>query len=89
MGLWSGIIRLGTGALLFLGGYSYCRYVSQDSRYTIEREKERPYIVDKERRERLPIEEQLFQVGSLEHRVNGILHDPRLPKVLEEANYGK
>ncbi len=89
MGLWSGIIRLGSGALLFFAGYSYCRYVSTDSRYTIERERGEPYVVDSVRKERLPIHEESFQIGSLEYRVRGLLHDPQLNKTLQEVEHGR
>ena len=81
--------NIGLKMLVFVAGYSFCRYVSRDSQYEVERYHNMPYLVDTVKNERLEINEETFQVGSLEHRVRGVLDDPMLPQVLEDVKYGR
>ena len=81
--------NIGLKMLVFVAGYSFCRYVSRDDQYEIERHHGTPYLVDTTKDQRLPIDVETFQVGSLEYRVRGVLDDPQLPTTLEDIRYDK
>ncbi len=87
MGVIKGSFSIGKYLLVFgLGifvGYSYRKFIEADDRYDVTRISRVPYLVDKVSKERLVILEDEFQVGSLEHRVEGILRDPNLVKSIE------
>lgn len=87
MGALKGLLRLNIGLVLFLGGYSFCRYINNDRRYSLARINEQPYLIDKLRHERLQIDEEKLQVGSLEYRLLGILQEKSLPQALESLKY--
>ena len=74
--------KAGLGFLLFVAGYSFCRYVNSDDRYSIIRRDGEPYLYDRQHERGLPIIEKEFQIGSLEYRLEGILRDRRLALVL-------
>ncbi len=84
MGLIKGAVRLGIGALLFVGGYMFNSYVHGDERYSVQRVDDVPYLMDKRTERRLRIYEGSMQVGSLEHRLEGVLQDPRMTVALEQ-----
>lgn len=88
MGIGRALVKLHVGALLFLAGYSFCNYLHKDKRYTLIRHDEVPYLLDKTRRERLPINEETFQVGSLEYRLAGVLVDEETRAMLKKWKYG-
>ncbi len=81
--------RLGLGALLFVAGYSFCRYVNSDERYSLLRRKGDPYLYDGSQDQDLRIYEKEFQVGSLEYRLEGVLRDRRLPSMLKKLSTGE
>jgi hypothetical protein len=68
---------------VFVAGYSFCRYVHSDQRYTILRKNDIPYLYDRQLERSLPIDEQQFQVGTLEYRLEGVLKDRHLSKLME------
>jgi len=84
MGLIKGAVKLGIGVLLFAGGYMFNSYVHGDERYSVQRVDDVPYLVDKRTERRLRISELSMQVGSLEHRLEGVLQDPRMAATLEQ-----
>ena len=83
MGALSVSAKVGLGFVLFVAGYSFCRYVNSDERYSIARRNNEPYLYDHYRNTGLPILEKEFQVGSLEYRLEGVLKDRTLPSVLQ------
>ena len=78
--------KAGLGFLLFVAGYSFCRYVNNDHQYSIIRRDGKPYLYDHNHDRDLPLLEKEFQMGSLEYRLEGILHDRRLPAVLHKLS---
>ena len=88
MGIARALLKMHVGALLFFAGYSFCNYVHSDKRYCLTRLNNVPYRADKARKERLPIIEDKFQVGSLEYRLSGILIDQDLQQTLKKLKYG-
>jgi hypothetical protein len=75
-------LKIGLGFVLFLAGYSYCRYVHSDDRYSIFRRHGEPFVHDHQRGQSLPLLQDDFQMGSLEYRLEQVLNDERLPDVL-------
>lgn len=88
MSLVKGILRINLGAILFLAGYSFCKYVYSDKRYMIVRANEKPYLVDKVLKRQLPLDEGTFQVGTLEYRICGVINDPDLKVVINKLKMG-
>lgn len=75
--------RVGFGVVLFVAGYSFCRYVSSDEQYTVLRKNGEPYLYDMLHDQALKIDTHQFQVGSLHYRLHAILNDHNLPDVLQ------
>lgn len=77
-------MKIGLGFLIFVAGYSFCRYVNNDQRYSILRKNDNPYLHDRQVGRSLPIDQQQFQVGTLEYRLEGVLKDSRLSQLMEK-----
>lgn len=86
MGALSVSAKAGLGFILFVAGYSFCRYVNSDERYSIVRRNSEPYLYDHHRDTGIPILEKEFQVGTLEYRLEGVLKDRTLPLVLQQLS---
>ena len=82
-------LKFGGGALLFIAGYSFCRYVNGDERYSILRRDGQAYLRDMTALQELPIHDETFQIGTLSYRLEGVLHDKRLPQALEDIMAGE
>ena len=77
-------MKMGLGFLIFVAGYSFCRYVNNDERYTILRKNDAPYLYDRQLGRSLLIDQQQFQVGTLEYRLEGVLKDNRLSQLMQK-----
>ncbi len=78
--------KAGLGFIVFVAGYSFCRYVNNDERYSVVRRNNMPYLYDHHHDTGLPILEKEFQVGTLEYRLEGVLKDRTLPSVLQRLS---
>ncbi len=81
--------KIGLIALSFFAGYSFCKYVDRDERYSVLRKDSSPYLYDNITAKMLRIHEQEFQVGSLEYRLEGVLRNRNLPVMLETLSGGE
>ena len=89
MGAVGGSVKIGIGFLLFVAGYSFCRYVNNDERYSIFRRNSEPFLYDHREGKSLLINEKEFQLGTLEYRLEGILRDRHLSQVLNKLSADK
>lgn len=83
MGLIKALFKMKAYILLFGAGYLVHGCVNSDEKYKIKRVEDAPYLVDKERDEKLRIYEGNFQVGSIEHRIKGLLAERNLVRSLK------
>ncbi len=86
MGRIGGSVKIGIGFLVFVAGYSFCRYVSGDERYSVLRRNGEPYLYDRNEEKSIAINEKEFQAGTLEYRLEGVLRDRRMPQILKKLS---
>ena len=80
MGFIKGLIKLNIGALIFIAGYSFCKYVHSDPRYAVTRIDNVAYLLDKKTEEMKSINEAYFEVGTLRSTLEELINMERHAK---------
>jgi len=83
MGLLKSLLKLKFYVILFGAGYVTHSCVAADERYKIKRIEHSPYLVDIVSGKELRIYSATAQVGSVEHRLRGLLKEKDLAQSLE------
>ncbi|MBI1972994.1 hypothetical protein HYS50_03240 [Candidatus Woesearchaeota archaeon] len=87
MGLLYKLFKLKLYVLAFGAGYLFHGCVSNDLRYRIKRSAGKKYLVDTYNNKGLEINQETFQVGSPEYRLRGLLEEPDLQQIVEQAQH--
>jgi len=87
MGFLYKLFKLKLYILAFGAGYLLHGCVSNDLRYRIKRSDGKKYVVDTYNDKRLEINQETFQVGPPEYRLRGLLEEPNLQQIVEQAQH--
>ena len=84
MGLIKSLIKLKVYIISFAAGYILHSCAASDERYALQRSSNKPYLLDKITNTTLPINQETFQLGTVDYRLKGLLQEKDLSGTLEK-----